>query len=157
MVNTSRPNCLYLFLMGMRSKRQDRIHTSPCRYKLHATLAVAHETPRLLAIIEMMPAIKSYNIFMFLLFYVRIYFKVQHIPLIIRDFLSAKVGINMHALVLFICGLYQMPASVYELMVQLFPMVLLFHSLYHHFCYLSESLSCHASSGSWSLWSYCLK
>lgn len=90
---------------------------------------------------------------MFLLFYVRIYFKVQHIPLIIRDLLSAKVGINMHALVLFICGLYQMPASVYELMVQLFPMILLFHSLYHHFYYLSESLSCHASSGSRSLWS----
>jgi len=32
--------------------------------------------------------------------------------------LSAKIDINMHALVLFICGLYQMPASVYELMVQ---------------------------------------
>ena len=32
--------------------------------------------------------------------------------------MSAKVDINMHALVLFICGLYQMPASVYELMVQ---------------------------------------
>ena len=63
MVNTSRPNCLYLFLMGMISKRQDRIHTSHCRYKLHATLAVAYETPRLLAIIEMMPAIISYNIF----------------------------------------------------------------------------------------------
>ena len=118
MVNTSRPNCLYLFLMVMRSKRQDRIHTSPYRYKLHATLAVAYETPRLLAIIEMMPATKSYSIFMFQLFYVQIHIKVQYSPFIIRDFLSAKVDINMHALVLFICGLYQMPASVYELIVQ---------------------------------------
>lgn len=32
-------------------------------------------------------------------------------------------------------------------------MVLLFHSLYHQFCYLSESLPSHASPGSWSLWS----
>ena len=31
---------------------------------------------------------------------------------------EVKIDINMHALVLFICGLYQMPASVYELMVQ---------------------------------------
>ena len=83
--------------------------------------AVAYETPRLLAIIEMMPATKSYSIFMFQLFYVQIHFKVQHSSFIIRDFLSAKVDINMHVLVLFICGLYQMPASLYKLMVESIP------------------------------------
>lgn len=50
--------------------------------------------------------------------------------------MSAKVDINMHALVLFICGLYQMPASVYELMVQSISDVPLLQSLHQLFCYL---------------------